>query len=136
VPLSGTGVASVPVVGDVNASPVVSSVPVALTVDPPAIEFGLQAQGSAGPARVVRVKNDGASNIVIRSLRVAGSDAEAFELARTDCARRALVPTRTCSLEVVFRPVAPGSFSGRVEAQTSAGVLPALVLLGGTGGSR
>jgi hypothetical protein len=136
VPLSGTGVASVPADGEETAGPVVTTSAVALAVDPPAIEFGLQAQGSAGPARVVRVKNEGGSNIVIRSLRVAGSDAEAFELARTDCARRTLVPTRTCSLEVVFRPVALGSFSGRVEAQTSAGVLLALVLLGGTGGSR
>jgi hypothetical protein len=136
VPLSGTGVASVPAAGEGTASPVVTIAPVALAVDPPAIEFGLQAQGSAGPARIVRVKNEGASSIVIRSLRVAGSDAEAFELARTDCSRRALVPTRTCSLEVVFRPLAPGPVSGRVEAQTSGGVLPALVLLGGTGGSR
>jgi hypothetical protein len=84
----------------------------------------------------VRVKNEGATSIVIHSLRVAGSDAESFDLAGTDCARRALVPTRTCSLEVVFRPIAPGPVSGRIEAQTSAGVLPALVLLGGTGGSR
>ena len=66
----------------------------------------------------------------------AQENAESFELARTDCARRALVPTRTCSLEVLFRPVAPGPASGRVEAQTSAGVLPALVLLGGTGETR
>ena len=136
VPLSGLGVGTDPETGEVDASPVVTSAPVALAVSPPAIEFGLQAQGSAGPARVVRVKNEGASSIVIRSLRVVGSDAESFELARTDCARRALVPTRTCSLEVVFRPVAPGPVSGRVEAQTSAGVLPALVLLGGTGGSQ
>lgn len=108
----------------------------ALAVNPPAIEFGLQAPGSVGSTRIVRVKNEGASSIVIRSLRVAGSDAESFELARTDCARRALVPTRICSLEVVFRPVAPGPASGRVEAQTSAGVVPALVLLGGTGASQ
>ena len=136
VPLSGIGVGTVPGSGDADASPIVTDAPVALAVNPPAIEFGLQAPGSAGSARVVRVKNEGASSIVIRSLRVAGSDAESFELARTDCARRALVPTRTCSLEVVFRPVGPGPASGRVEAQTNAGVLPALVLLGGTGASQ
>jgi hypothetical protein len=136
VPLSGFGVAAVAAAGEASATPVVTSAPVPLAVSPEAIEFGLQAQGAAGPPRVVRVKNEGASSIVIHSLRVAGSDAESFDLAGTDCARRALVPTRTCSLEVVFRPIAPGPVSGRIEAQTSAGVLPALVLLGGTGGSR
>jgi hypothetical protein len=136
VPLSGTGVGAVAADGEGTANPLVTSGPVALAVSPPAVEFGVQAQGTAGPVRVVRVKNEGASNVVINSLRVAGNGAESFELVGTDCARRALVPTRTCSLEIAFRPLAAGPVSGRVEALTSGGVLPALVLLGGTGGSR
>jgi hypothetical protein len=83
----------------------------------------------------VRIRNDGASNVVIRSLRIAGRDAESFRIARTDCSQRALYPARTCSLEVVFEPTGAGGRTGRVEALTDTGTVPALVLLGGTGGT-
>jgi hypothetical protein len=83
----------------------------------------------------VRVRNDGAANVVIRSLRVAGSGSESFRIARTDCSQRALYASRTCTLEVVFQPTGPGGQTGSVEALTNAGRVPALVLLAGTGGA-
>lgn len=135
VPLSGTGVAVVSSREDAGPISVVTTPPARLVVSPAAIEFGLRTQGSSSPPRAVRVKNEGASNVVITSFRVAGAGGEAFAIVSTDCERRTLVPTRTCSLEVVFRPVAPGSVSARIEALTSSGVLPSLVVLGGTGGS-
>lgn len=135
VPLAGTGVAAVPVEEAAGPGTVVITPPARLVVTPSSLEFGLQAQGSAGPPRTVRVKNEGASNVVITSLRVAGGGSESFQIASSDCERRTLVPTRTCSLEVVFRPLAPGPVSARVEAQSSSGVLSSLVVLGGSGGA-
>jgi hypothetical protein len=133
VSLSGTGVSATTIAGEQSTSEVVASV--SLGVAPQAVEFGVQALGSVGTTRLVRVRNDGASNVVIRSLRVGGRDAESFRIARTDCSQRALYPTRTCSLEVVFEPTGTGGQTGRVEAVTDTGTVPALVLLGGTGGT-
>jgi len=133
VPVWGTGIPETSVAGDPPPSEVLASV--SLGVVPQAVEFGVQAMGSAGPTRRVQIRNDGASNVVIRSLRVAGNDAESFRIARTDCSQRALYPTRTCSLEVVFEPTGTGGQTGRVEALTNAGRVPALVLLAGTGGA-
>jgi hypothetical protein len=133
VPLSGIGVSATLIAGEPPTSEVVASV--SLGVAPQAVEFGVQAAGSPGTTRLVRIRNDGASNVVIRSLRIAGSDAESFRIARTDCNQRALYPTRACSLEVVFEPTGTGGQTGRVEAVTDMGTVPALVLLGGTGGS-
>jgi hypothetical protein len=131
VPLSGIGVTAV---GEAGAEQPVASL--ALSVSPRSVEFGIHEPGSASPVREVRIRNEGAANVVFRSLRIAGSDPDAFRIARNDCLSRALVPTRTCSLTIVFQPAASGTWTGRVEALTSAGLEPALVLLGGAGGSR
>ena len=133
VPLSGTGVVpgSDVVVEGGDAPPASLSVSVA----PRALEFGVQAVGATSPARVVSIKNEGAANVTFRSLEVAGDHAGEFRIARSDCGG-GLVPTRTCSIEIVFEPSGAGPRTGRVEARTDTGVEPALVLLGGTGEVR
>jgi hypothetical protein len=134
VPLSGTGVVPGPeVVVDGGASAPLASLSV--SVVPRAIEFGVQAVGVTSPARVVRIRNDGAANVMFRSLIVVGDDAGDFRIARSDCGG-GLVPTRTCSLEIVFEPSGAGLRAGRVEARTDTGLEPALILLGGTGEVR
>ena len=133
VPLSGMGVSAV-TDGEAGAERLAASL--GLSVSPRSVEFGVHEPGSASPVREVRIKNEGATNVVFRSLRIAGSDPDAFRISRNDCLSRALVPTRTCSLTIVFQPAASGTRTGRVEALTSAGLEPALVLLGGSGGSR
>jgi hypothetical protein len=134
VPLSGTGIVPGPDVvvgGAVGVSPASLSVSVA----PRALEFGVQVVGATGPARVVNIQNEGAANLTFRSLEVAGGDAGDFRIARSDCGG-GLVPTRTCSLEIVFEPSGVGPRTARVEARTDTGVEPTLVLLGGTGEVR
>lgn len=132
VPLSGTGVSAAPAAGESSAS--VPRASLDISVSPPSLEFGVQTQGSTSQAREVRIKNEGAANVVFRSLRVAGSDAGAFRIVESDCGG-GLVPTRTCSLTIVFEPADPGARTARIEALTSSGLEPAVVLLGGTGGS-
>ena len=133
VPLSGTGIAA-PGAAAVGSPVVPASLP--LSVGPRAIEFGVQATGSASGPRVVRIENNGPANVVLTSLRVAGDGAPAFRIVGGDCERRTLVPTRACAIEIVFQPGSEGSHAARVEAVTSAGVEPALVLLAGTGETR
>jgi hypothetical protein len=58
-----------------------------------------------------------------------------FRIAGSDCGG-GLVPTRTCSIEIVFEPSGAGPRTGRVAARTDTGLEPALVLLGGTGEVR
>ncbi len=102
---------------------------------PRGLEFGVETVGAMSPVRVVSVKNEGATNVMFRSLDVAGEDAGDFRIARNDCLG-GLIPTRTCSLEIVFQPSSEGLKSGRVEARTDTGLEPALVLLTGTGEVR
>ena len=134
VPLTGMGVApGADVVVEGRGSAARVSLPVAVV--PRAIEFGVEAVGASSPVRVVRISNDGAANVTFRSLAVAGDDAGDFRIARSDCGG-GLVPTRDCTLEIVFEPTAAGPRTGRVEARTDDGLEPALVLLGGTGEVR
>lgn len=133
VPLAGSGI------GAAQAPPGVAleapgSVP--LLVSPRALEFGVQATGSSSAPRLVQVENKSAASVGITALRLAGDSASAFRIVGGNCERRSLVPTRGCAFEVVFEPPAGGLHAARVEALTSVGVEPALVLLAGTGETR
>ena len=132
VPLSGTGVAPGSAVGMEDELPASSP---SVSVVPRALEFGVEAVGATSAVRVVSIENEGAANVMFRSLVVAGDAAADFRIARSDCGG-GLVPTRTCTLEIVFEPTAAGVRTGRVEARTDSGLEPALVLLGGTGEVR
>lgn len=131
VPVTGTGV--LPTTSDAEAPASEPIASLSLGVTPRAVEFGVRAVGAAGSPRAVRVRNEGADNVVVRSLQVSGSGAESFRIAATDCRQRALYATRTCTLEVAFEPTGPGGHAARIEAWTNAGIVPALVLLSGTG---
>ncbi|HET7693872.1 MAG TPA: choice-of-anchor D domain-containing protein [Gemmatimonadota bacterium] len=134
VPLAGTGIVTGPevVVDGGVISPLAS---LSVSVVPRAIEFGVHGVGATSPARAVRIRNDGAASVTFRSLEVAGAAARDFRIAGSDCGG-GLVPTRTCSIEIVFEPSGAGPRTGRVEARTDTGLEPALVLLGGTGEVR
>lgn len=134
VPLTGTGIVPGPdVVIEGGAGTSLPSLSV--SVVPRALEFGVQAVGATSPARVVSIGNEGAANVTFRSFEVAGDDAGDFRIARSDCSG-GIVPTRRCSLEIVFEPSGPGLRTARVEVRTDTGLEPALVLLGGTGEVR
>ena len=134
VPLLGTGVVPGPevvVAGETGGSPASLSV----SVIPRALEFGVQPVGGTSPVRAVTIGNEGAGNVTFRSIEVAGNHAADFRIARNDCGG-GLVPTRACTLEIVFVPSGAGLRTARVEARTDSGLEPALVLLGGTGETR
>ena len=133
VPLMGTGVVDA-TEGDVRALPPIE--PLTLSVTPQSLEFGVQDAGSSSRVREVRIRNEGASNVVFTSLEVAGNDPASFRIVQNECGTRALVPTRTCSLGIVFAPVGSGARTARVEAMATTGREPALVILGGTGVAR
>jgi len=132
VPLSGTGV--VPGSDAVTQGELPRASP-SVSVVPRALEFGVETVGATSAARVVSIENQGAANVMFRSLVMAGDAAGDFRIARSDCGG-GLIPTGTCSLEIVFEPTAAGLRTGRVEARTDTGIEPALVLLGGTGEVR
>jgi hypothetical protein len=133
VPLVGSGVAASEEVATEAGGPPLS---VPLVVRPRAVEFGLQPVGSTSEARVVRVENNGPAGVVLSILRLAGDAADEFRIVGGDCERRSLIPTRTCTIQIVYRPNRAGAHDARIEAVTSAGVEPALVVLSGTGDSR
>lgn len=133
VPLAGTGIAAPEESPNAGAGAPMS---VPLVVRPRALEFGVQPVGSTGASRVIQVENNNPTNVVLSVLRLSGDAAGAFRIVGGNCERRTLVPTRSCTIEVVYQPADPGSHTARIEAVTSAGVEPALVLLSGTGEPR
>ncbi|HET6363166.1 MAG TPA: choice-of-anchor D domain-containing protein [Gemmatimonadota bacterium] len=132
VPLSGIGVAPGPDVVVEGEPPLAS---LSVSVIPRILEFGVETVGATSPVRVVSIENEGAANVTLRSLVVAGDHATDFRIARSDCSG-GLIPTRTCTLGIVFEPSGAGLRTGRVEARTDTGLEPALILLGGTGEVR
>ena len=133
VPLMGSGVVEA-LEGEVRATPPSGSLD--LSASPRSLEFGVQDAGSSSTVREVRIKNEGASNVVFTSFELGGNDPGSFRITSNDCGTRALVPTRTCSLGIVFAPTGPGARSARVEARATTGREVALVILAGTGASR
>ena len=134
VPLSGIGAVPGSDAGieEDEDAPLAS---LSVSVVPRTMEFGVEAVGATSPVRVARIGNEGAANVTFRSLVVAGDHAGDFRIARSDCGG-GLVPTRACTLEIVFEPSGDGLRTGRVEARTGSGLEPALVFLSGTGETR
>ncbi|MBS1893074.1 MAG: choice-of-anchor D domain-containing protein [Actinobacteria bacterium] len=89
----------------------------ALVAKPTLLEFAPRALG-AGPSgpQLVIVRNEGTAAAAISAPIVAGPGAAEFGLGDVDtCLRAPLAPGGECSLEVVFAPVAAGSFAAEVQ---------------------
>lgn len=104
----------------------------ALRIEPQRLEFGPQALNLPSAAKKVTLTNDGTANLSFGKLEI--EDGEfGFELRPGTCAKRALRPGGSCTVEVLFVPGMEGEQTATFEIGHDAGGAPRRIPLTGTG---
>ena len=79
-----------------------------LTVTPGTYDFGNVELATSSSEMIFTISNTGGLNLEVDSVYLNGPDSASFQVRRDDCLNNPVTPSGTCSLEVVFSPVAPG----------------------------
>ena len=98
------------------------------TVEPTALTFASQAQGTTSSSQTVTLTNTGRSALTVTGIAASG------DFARTEnCSSAAVGAGAQCTIQVTFTPTAPGSRTGQltIGANVAGGQL--LLALSGTG---
>ncbi|MBN1283417.1 MAG: choice-of-anchor D domain-containing protein [Proteobacteria bacterium] len=116
LPLFGTGIAS-----DV-------------AIFPMNIDFGDQLVGSESDPQEITATNTGEAVLNVDTVMLAGADAGDFEISIDGCTGSSVMPSLSCSVTVVFRPLLVGDKTAQVEIYDDAiSGSPQTVPLGGKG---
>jgi hypothetical protein len=106
--------------------PVIPPDPAVGTVSPTRLDFTAQAVGSVSTPQSLSVDNAGASPLGLRDVTVQG------DFVQTNDCSGLLDPTQSCSVDVSFRPTAPGERNGALILDTSGEPARIAVQLTGT----
>ncbi|HEV2195226.1 MAG TPA: choice-of-anchor D domain-containing protein [Candidatus Acidoferrum sp.] len=112
--LTGTGIAVVP----------------ALTFSPPAPSFPATTQGTSSAPQSISVINSGNAPLQISSVSLGGSSASQFSLS-SNCTT-ALAPAASCTVSLVFSPVATGQSAAMLTVTDDAPGSPQSASISGT----
>lgn len=93
--------------------------PPILSVSPGSLTFKSTVTGLAGETKVVTAKNSGKSNLLISTVTVAGGDIGDFS--STNTCGAPVSPGASCSISVIFKPMAIGSRAARLDLASNAG---------------
>ena len=104
-----------------------------VTVSPPALNFGGQQVGTAGPAQRYTVTNAGSSNLSVRGVTVAGTNPGDFTASSGCPASSPVPPGGTCTVAVRFGPTDIGLRTARVAVVDNAPLSPQAVTVSGYG---
>ncbi len=99
---------------------------------PASLSFGSPTpvrQESVSPPQTVTYTNEGNQPLTIGGFTLTGSNPDEF-LTGTDTCREAIAPGASCTLQVRFAPLAPGSVSATLTALTNAPENPTTALSG------
>lgn len=83
----------------------------------------------------VTVTNDGNADLVIGTVGVADGLLAPFSIANDTCSGQTLVPTGTCTLDVVFQPTAAGAFVESFDIPSNDAADPAITIQVSGGGT-
>jgi hypothetical protein len=104
----------------------------AVSIAPGQEQFGGVTVGSTSAARPVTVSNSGGATATISAIAIANGNSADFTVDSDDCTRThdgQLDPGERCTVEVTFRPSAPGSRTAELDV-TSDGGTPTAALIG------
>ena len=93
------------------------------------LSFGNQLVGVASAPQTVTVTNTGDADLHIGALGI-NSD---FGLSNDTCSNATVIPTGTCTFDVIFQPLSIGPKAGQVSIPSDAASTPDIVSLDGTG---
>jgi hypothetical protein len=100
---------------------------------PAALAFGDQPVGTHGLAQTVTLINDGAADLHVTNVSLAGVQAADYQIATDRCSGTAIPPEGRCSVDVVFAPATLGTLSAELRFQDDAAGSPRTIALTGTG---
>jgi hypothetical protein len=92
----------------------------AFTLQPRVLDFGAVKLGATALPQSVTISNTGTAALEFAWIGIAGIDRAAFERAR-HCPK-ALAPGASCTVQVTFTPLEPGSATARLVVSIGAGV--------------
>ena len=78
-------------------------------VDPSSFEFAKTKEGSFSLPRIFTVTNRGTENLSIFDIVISGAHSSEFLKQNDGCSEQTLVPSQTCTLEVLFLPGSGGT---------------------------
>jgi hypothetical protein len=96
------------------------------------LSFGNQKTGTPSAAKMVTLKNTGATTLAINSITVTGGNAGDFSRSATTCGS-SLTAGNSCTISITFTPSAKGSRSSTLVINDNARFSPQVVVLSGKG---
>jgi len=85
-------------------------------------------------ATVTNIADSGSEKLVISAVYLTGADPEQFDVRKDDCSNRAIAPSESCTIDIVFSPQEAGVYSARLGIDSNDFDTPELyVELTGTG---
>lgn len=99
---------------------VTGRVPAALTITPPALDFGTVLLGAQSAPGVATVTNAGGVPVTVASIAVEG-EPDQFTVIADDCSGKLLAAAATCAVTVVATPTAFGGHTATLAATGSSG---------------
>jgi Beta-propeller repeat len=100
------------------------------------LSFGNQPQGSISPAKAVTLFNQGNQPLTVTNVTPTGPDANQFGLQSNICDSNSIAGGASCTINVVFAPLAIGSYQAEIDIIDNSGGLSAakqVIALSGTG---
>ncbi|MCP4108172.1 MAG: choice-of-anchor D domain-containing protein [Desulfobacteraceae bacterium] len=104
-----------------------------ISVFPDSYDFGLVEVGASSSAQIFEITNTGLTELSIVSIIKSGTDTDDFVIQNDSCSGKTIGPSGKCAVEAIFSPGAKGEKNADIEISTNISVVPALVLLSGTG---
>jgi hypothetical protein len=104
-----------------------------IAVSPPTANFGSLAVGGTPPVQAFTIANAGTENLDISTITISGTNASEFILQKDYCSGHTLVPSKTCTFQVMYSPVTAGSKSATLSIPSDDPSTPTVsVALSGT----
>ncbi len=97
------------------------------------LSFGQIAVGARTPAQTVTVTDSGPGALNIGGWTLTGAAGTSFTIANDSCSGSTLPPGGSCTLTVVFAPMATGDLDASLQIASDDPASPAAVALAGTG---
>lgn len=96
----------------------------AITVAPSADSFGSVIVNTNSAAHPFTIGNNGGANLTIGSIGISGAHSGEFVITADSCSGRALTPSTTCVVQVVFAPTATGARSAALTVSSNDSATP------------
>lgn len=118
--------------GGGGAPPPATGAP-AVTFTPTSLTFGPQNIGTTSAPQSITIRNSGTAGLFINSAQTRGANPLDFTQVDDGCSGLTLAPGTSCSVSIVFKPIASGTRSATFILTDNAPASPQTVPITGTG---